>query len=55
MNKKPIKAISEDTFLGERAIRYRIENFIKQKGFKDRNELISFLNSATETNTERNK
>ena len=54
MNKKPIKTISEETFLGERAVRYRIENFIKQKGFKDRDDLISFLNSATENNYERN-
>ena len=46
MNNKPIKAISEETFLGERAVRYRIENLIKQKGFRNRSELTEFLKSS---------
>ena len=46
MNNKPIKAISEETFLGERAVRYRIENLIKQKGFGNRSELTEFLKSS---------
>ncbi len=53
MNNKPIKTIAEETFLGERAVRYRIENFIKQKGFRDKNNLIAFLNSAIKINNER--
>lgn len=46
MRNVPIKKIAEETFLGERAVRYRIKNFIDQRGFKDREELMSYLRSA---------
>lgn len=42
----PIKTISEETYLGERAVRYRIKNIIEQKGFSDKKQLISYLKTA---------